>query len=149
MNTSNYSPNKSISKFAKKLRNDPGFMAFVLGEYIKAEGLHETQLINRLGTDESSFSRLAMCKRPRGSNFQQDLKLIAEYSAIQPHLIANIIRQVELFESFGEEKTKETANQISISLNAGFAAARDKIDTDAEESPTDSSIQESNDETIS
>lgn len=133
--------NNTYLLFVKKLKANPQFMSYVLYKFMKTERMKENDLISRLGTEEENFTRLAMCKRPRNEHFSNDIRIISEYCEIKTHQIANIIRQVEAIDFFTESETQTNALEGVNHLNAGFAAARDRTDTDlcdsTEELPED------------
>jgi hypothetical protein len=138
-----------LKLLAAKLKDNHGFMAWILSTYQQKEYIDDDHLMAQLKTNPEMFVRLALCKCPdsNSSIFASQVREIATYTNIDPEILANVIRQVESLDIFlrlpnrGEQSTKVARN-----IPSGFlAAARDK--TDGEETETGKSDSELNNET--
>ena len=124
----------ALAALARRLRNDPRYMSYVLAAYQKQEGLMDEDLIQELGTLPALVSRLAVCKRPDSSSahFAEQVRELADYTLIGEAQLAGILRQVEAIEKLaGRPTTLNTAEletQSSHSPTGLLAAARDRYE---------------------
>ena len=129
-----------LQAIARKLRDDPEYMAWILAAYQKLENLTDTQLRNKLGTNEHMLARLSLCKRPlpNSPDFQVQINQIVEYSNIDKLTLVNIIRLVDAltaFSSQGSVEDQEAASTHHLTAQRGLlAATRDKSDSETSQS---------------
>lgn len=110
-----------LAGLARRVENDPFFVASVLREYAHGEGLTEADLAARLGIPEEDLDRLRLCRcpDPAAPDFRRDLERIAAHTGAQPGVLAQIIRQVA---SLNTLRQAEHAD-------GGLRAARDREPT--------------------
>jgi hypothetical protein len=135
-----------LTGLTKRLKDNPGFMAYVLTTYQVQEHLHDDVLAERLDISPKMLARLALCKRPiaESSEFADQVRQIAAYTGIEPAILANIIRQVDGLNSLsgrpeGLDSTRSSARQQLYPQVEVFTAARDRC----EEEQNDSSGEDS------
>lgn len=89
-----------LSALARRLRNDPRYMSYVLAVYQRQENFMDVDLAQVLGTLPALVSRLAVCKRPDSSSaqFAEQIRELADYTLIDEVQLAGILRQVEAIE---------------------------------------------------
>lgn len=132
---------KQLASLAARLRDNPGFMAYVLAKYEQQERLSDETLAKDLGVTPAKLSRLALCKRPTGNSpqFADQVRQIAAYIGVDAAELARIIRQVDSLETLSQRhqgSKAEEARTGQLQLGRGLlAAARDRT----EESENDSS----------
>jgi hypothetical protein len=134
-----------LKLLAEKLKDNHGFMAWILSTYQQKEHIDDNHLMAQLKTTPEMFVRLALCKCPNSNseNFASQVREIATYTRIDPVILANVIRQVESLGILSklphraEQTDKKTRN-----IPSGFlAAARDKTDDEeAEAGKTDNGL---------
>jgi hypothetical protein len=109
--------NSAMQLLAEKLRGDPDFMAFVLDQFCRQEGISILELPDALGIMPEMVTRLALCRRPNPdtADFAKGIHEIADYTLADEAVLANIIRRVSSVHSLG------SANE-----EAFLAAARDR-----------------------
>jgi hypothetical protein len=142
-----------LQAIARKLRDDPEYMAWILAAYQKFENLTDTQLRNKLGTNEHMFARLALCKRPlpNSPDFQVQINQIAEYSNIDNLTLVNMIRHVDALTALsnqwvGEDRKADSAQDLPAQPGL-MAATRDKSDPETSQSEkSEDNSEEGNDE---
>lgn len=128
-----------LTNLADRLQSDPTYMAWVLQAYSRTEGLSPERLLDRLGIDPDMLTRLAICKRPVADSpqFAAQVVQIANYTAIDAGLLANVIRQVDALALLVKMRTAQeapTGNPASsLSLSGLMAAARDRAEENKEE----------------
>jgi hypothetical protein len=95
----------------------------VLARYRAQERLDDEGLSRHLGLSFDQLPWLALCRLPRPEWFSGDVIDIAERFAIDPALLASVIRQVDALSALKE------APDVDSGL---LAAARDRDDEDEE-----------------
>ena len=109
--------NPSLQLLAEKLSDDPDFMAFVLDQLCRQEGLSVLELPDALGIMPEMVTRLALCRKPNPDtvDFAKGVREIADYTLADEAVLANVIRRVSSVHSLGSAKEE-----------AFLAAARDR-----------------------
>jgi len=132
---------KYLAGLARRLKDNPGFMAYVLSVYQTQERLDDTALAEHLGTTVDLLSRLALCKRPSTASdrFADQVRQIAAYISTDPATVANIIRQVGSLETLAKrpaalDSDRQTARRSHAEAGL-LAAARDRGEADSDQSP--------------
>jgi len=115
-----------LESFAKRLEDDPFFLACAIRLYVESEGMGETQLAASLGCSREVLTQVKLCRAPAGEpkSFQADVDRIAARFGVRADVLASVARR-------GEVLLKLRPAQ---STNAAFMAARDRTD-DAEGQP--------------
>jgi hypothetical protein len=145
--TASANASRYLAGLARRLKDNPDFMAYVLSVYQTQERLDDTALAERLGTSLDMLSRLALCKRPstKPEQFADQVRQITVYVGIDSGVLANVIRQVDSLEALERQATALDSDRQATyrsHTEAGLlAAARDRSEAYSEESP--SSEQES------
>lgn len=140
---------KSLTAFARRLRNDPQFMAYVLVAYQTQEGLDVEGLAQLLGIWPEMLTRLGLCRRPSADTllFAEQVRAIADYTMTDEAQLANIIRQVDSLEKLTQRPASlavsDTESQMVTSLTGLLAAARDRDESENKPSPGSSSDSDS------
>lgn len=123
-----------LTGLARRLQNNPDFMAQVLTTYQKQERLSDQALVTYLDTTAKMLTRLALCKTPslNSPEFAKQVRQIAAYTEIEAGRIANIVRQVENLQTLASRpetdvRTETTAHQLQLSKGL-LAAARDRTE---------------------
>ena len=85
-----------IIGLAHRLKDNPGFMAYILSIYQMQEYLDDESLAEHFGITVDMLARLALCKCPsvEPGRFDSQIRQIASYVSIEPALLADVIRQV-------------------------------------------------------
>lgn len=128
----------ALAALARRLRNDPRYMSYVLAAYQEQEGLMDEDLAQELGTLPALVSRLAICKRPYSSSvqFAEQVRELADYTLTDEAQLAGILRQVEAIEKLTGRpatlSTTELERQSGLSPTGLLAAARDRYEQDDE-----------------
>jgi transcriptional regulator with XRE-family HTH domain len=107
-----------IASLARRVEDDPYFLAAALATYARAEALSDAQLAQRLGCTTAQLSAVRLCRKPRGSarEFQQDVERIAAAFQIDGTIIAEAVRLADSLQALGQ-----------VQVDAGFLmAARDR-----------------------
>jgi hypothetical protein len=112
-----------IEALARRVQNDPFFLASALASYARSEGLTHATMAARLGCDRGELSRIGLCRRPRPepAQFQEDIARVAAAFAISGDVLAEAVRRAETL----------AALRTSPPHDAGMLmAARDREDDD-------------------
>lgn len=110
-----------VAALARRVEDDPFFLAAALSTYARAEGLSDAQLAQRLGCATAQLSAVRLCRKPRNSTreFQLDVERIADAFQIDAVVIAEAVRLADSLRAF--EQVRE---------DAGFLMAARNRDTD-------------------
>ena len=130
--------NELLVSFARRLQQEPDFMAHILRVYLEQEHIGEDQLAAQLGIDGGSLNRLRTCRAPRAApeHFGADVQRIAQFTGADVTTLARVIRTATAVA--GLQKAPVSQQPVTSSspvplLRPGLlAAARDReADTDA------------------
>jgi len=94
---------------ARRVRNDPFFLASVLHEYARSEGLEEADLAAMLACPVEMLATLSLCRRPRPEPplFRHDVELIATRFGVRAEVLASIVRHVDALTSMRRDAAVE------------------------------------------
>ena len=129
-------PFAALAGLARRLRNDPRYMSYVLALYQQQEGLMDDDLTEALGTLPPLVLRLALCKRPDSSSaqFAEQVRELADYTLTDEAQLAGILRQVGALEKLAgrpvDIEAKESEARPGYSPTGLLAAARDRDEPD-------------------
>lgn len=86
-----------IAALARRLEDDPFFLAAALHEYARSEGFDEVRLAAHLGCPVETLSRLGLCRRPRPEppHFRRDVDQIAARFEVSADVLAQIVRRAD------------------------------------------------------
>lgn len=89
-----------IIRLARRVDDDPFFVASALREYAASENLDEAALAARLGCSVETLARVALCRRPHPSppRFREDLARIATRFGVKPDVLAEMLRRAAVLE---------------------------------------------------
>jgi hypothetical protein len=95
----------SLENLARKLRDDPRFIAYAMWIYQQREGLDGCALGLRLQTDSGMLTRLALCRRPdpNAPSVPEQLRELSNYTGINEALLTEVLAAT------GVEKAAELA----------------------------------------
>lgn len=134
----------SLSRLARRMQQDPRFMAYALSAYQQQEGLDTEGLAQTLGALPEMLARLSLCKRPdpNSPRFAEQVREIADYTLTDETQLANILRQVSSLEKLSQRQitlASPDTEELSVQPLAGLlAAARDRDESEEDiSSPSD------------
>jgi len=137
-----YSESKTgLSGLARRLQNDPRFMAYVLVAYGRQEGFDAEELSQELGMLPAMLMRLALCKRPISGapEFAEQVREIADYTLTDEIRLANVLRQVDSLEKLSRRSSAlappEAQSQLEAAFSSLLVAARDRDEDSEEQTP--------------
>jgi hypothetical protein len=86
-----------LDRLARRVEDDPAFMASVLAIYARSEGMDDAALARALGCSADQLASLRLCFRPRSepAYFRRDVQEIAAYFGIEPEVLAAIVRRAD------------------------------------------------------
>src|SRR5262249_41162891 len=87
--------NLYLERLARRVVDDPSFLASALAGYARSEGLDDAGLAARLGCAVPMLAALRLCRmpRPEAPFFWQDVERIAARLAMSPELLAEAVRR--------------------------------------------------------
>ncbi len=83
--------NLPIIELAKRTATDDAFIAFLVEQQARRDGLSWEQLAQRLKVEPVQLAKLALCKQPREEHFSQDVAQIAGYSGINRTMLLHFL----------------------------------------------------------
>ena len=98
-----------IETLAKRVQNDPFFLASALSDYAQSEGLNDLGLASKLGCSLEVLSPLRLCRRPRQepTSFRQDVEQITSRFGLKPNVLAEVVRRSDVLSTLRRGKTGE------------------------------------------
>lgn len=120
----------ALEQMARRVAQDPFFLACPLAEYARSERLDEAALAARLGCRVEDLTRLRLCRAPRAGevDFKTDVTAIATSFGIDIATLARAIRYGE-----GLARLREAARLASEPGH--MLAARDAVSDPPAECP--------------
>ena len=87
--------NAYLELLARRVADDPFFLAPVLNRFAHSEHLDDSALAARLGCDADALTRLRLCSNPPpdAPKFWNAIRQIAESAKIDPDILADIVRR--------------------------------------------------------
>jgi hypothetical protein len=84
-----------LEKLARRLENDPFFLACPLKLYQKSEGLSEDTLASGLKCSKEALLSVRLCRAPGGQedSFQDDIEHIAKRFSVDAGALAEAVRR--------------------------------------------------------
>ncbi len=86
-----------LKRLARRVENDPSFLACLLDEYARAEGLDDAALARELGCQPADLTGVRLCRAPRAdpASFRDDVRQVAQRFALPLDRFLEIVRQGE------------------------------------------------------
>jgi hypothetical protein len=105
---------KHLEHLARRLVDDPFFVACPLILYATSEGLDEESLASRLGCAKDAFKLICLCRAPAGQaeSFSDDIERIATKFSVDADLLAEAIRRGQAIYEM-KRKTKSAATLLA------------------------------------
>ncbi|RKH58224.1 hypothetical protein D7V93_17125 [Corallococcus llansteffanensis] len=111
-----------MKRAAKRSTTEPGLLGQVFATYQTLEHCSLEALADELGCDEQTLQMLALCRKPAGEAFAEQVKVICERFGLAPRPLVNMLRQVDIM---GGMET-HAANDSGRSVARLQLAARDR-----------------------
>ena len=85
----------NLENLARRLEDDPFFLACPLTLYATSEGLNAESLASRMRCSKENFTLVCLCRAPAGEaeSFQDDIDRIATKFSVDADLLAEAIRR--------------------------------------------------------
>ncbi|HZZ81446.1 MAG TPA: hypothetical protein VFE62_23290 [Gemmataceae bacterium] len=83
-----------LENLARRLADDPFFLACPLALFAQSENMNDTQLAQHLGCSAETLVKLRLCRAPKGEpkQFQDDVHRIAQKFGLQAAALAIAVR---------------------------------------------------------
>src|SRR4051794_35430441 len=84
-----------LERLARKVQDDPCFLAAALAIYARQEGLEDTALAAKLGCGVADLTGLRLCRmpRPKAPFFWQDVEQIVKRFPVEAEALAEMVRR--------------------------------------------------------
>ena len=114
---------KYLAGLARRLKDNPNFMGYVLAVYQAQERMDDSALAEHLDTTLDMLSRLALCKRPEtiSVEFADQVRQIATYINADPVMLANVVRQVDSLEELAKRPKALDSKGLKLSFQASIS----------------------------
>ena len=85
----------NLEHLARRLEDDPFFLACPLKIYAESEGLNEDSLAARLHCSKETYVLVCLCRAPMGDDesFQDDIERISAKFSVDADVLAEAIRR--------------------------------------------------------
>jgi len=111
-----------LKRAAQRSAEEAWMLGRVLERYRELEGCSSEQLATALGCTAEALPWLALCRRPEGEAFMEQVLVIAKRFALDPLRLSAVLRRVEVLDALGTRRDGgEAADADSLLL-----AARDR-----------------------
>ncbi len=80
-----------LRRMAEQAAADPDLMASLIAHIRQTEGLDADQVATRLGIDRDQMARLALCRRPAGMRFDEQVTQVATYVGMPRENLAGLL----------------------------------------------------------
>jgi hypothetical protein len=116
----------NLEHLARRLEDDPFFLACPLTLYAKSEGLNEGSLTSRLRCSKETFAVVRLCRAPAGDaeSFQDDIQRIATKFSVDAEVLAEAIRRGQAI--FQMKRGTESAATLLAARDANKKRPGDK-----------------------
>ena len=86
-----------LKRLAARVESDPSFLASLLSEYARAEGLDDAGLARDLGCKEDDLTGVRLCRAPRPdpAGFREDVRRVAERFSLDADRLMGVVREAE------------------------------------------------------
>ena len=108
-------------KLAQRASKDTTLMASLIDRFGEKENLRWEEIANRLWIDENSLAKLALCRRPRPSNYSEDVAQMAGYVGLDQENLTQFISNAEVANVQPRRKAKPIRRNENKSLFKRFA----------------------------
>ena len=119
---------KNLEHLARRLVDDPFFVACPLTLYANSEGLDDESLASRLGCTEEAFTSMCLCRAPAGEaeSFSDDIERIAAKFSVDADLLAEAIRRGQAI--YQMKRKTESASTLLAARDGSKKRTGDKGD---------------------
>ncbi|RKG70316.1 hypothetical protein D7V80_05435 [Corallococcus sp. CA054B] len=85
-----------MKRAAERSTTEHGLMGQVFAAYQSLEDCSANALADELGCDEQTLNMLALCRRPAGDAFAEQVQILCGRFGLEPFALVNVLRQVEI-----------------------------------------------------
>ncbi|MFP2897139.1 hypothetical protein [Corallococcus sp. 4LFB] len=111
-----------LKRAAERSTTEHGLMGQVFATYQTLEDCSANALADELGCDEQTLNMLALCRRPAGEAFAEQVKILCGRFGLESFALVNVLRQVEIM----GPSDSGAANEAPPRVTALQLAARDR-----------------------
>jgi hypothetical protein len=111
---------------AERSAQDPASLGYVFAQYRKHEGKSAEDLAAMLNCTLKVLDEISLCRRPDPERFAEHLRMIEKRFAVDPRLLAAVLRRVEVLDILPAEEEGGTA----VRDDSYLLAARDHSSDD-------------------
>ncbi|WP_147448681.1 hypothetical protein [Corallococcus terminator] len=97
-----------LKRVAERSRSQPGMLGHVFGMYQSLEDRSNEQLAVDLACSPETLNLLALCIRPEGEAFLDQVKDICRRFEVKPSALVTVLRRVEVMEALEEDSSNES-----------------------------------------
>lgn len=92
---------RAIDELARRVQDDPFFLAAALLAYTQSEGMDDTALAARLGCPVEALSPLRLCRRPHAEppRFRDDVARIAARFGLDADCLSEVLRRADALDA--------------------------------------------------
>jgi hypothetical protein len=121
----------NLEHLARRLEDDPFFLACPLTLYAKSESLDEDSLASRLRCSKGTFTLVCLCRAPAADaeSFQDAIEQIAAKFSVDADVLAEAIRRGQAI--FQMKQSTESAGTLLAARDGNKKRPGDKGGTDS------------------
>lgn len=92
-----------LARAAQRSQEEPWMLGHVFERYRELERCSQAQLAKELGCTREVLHWLSLCRRPEGDGFNEQASIIARRFGLELLPLVQVLRRVEVMETFSEE----------------------------------------------
>jgi hypothetical protein len=121
-----------LENLARRVEEDPFFLACPLRLYAQTEGLDETKLLAALECSKETLTMVRLCRTPRAESehFQKDIDQIVLRFPVNANVLAEAVRRGQVIMRMRQASGEMNATQPGAKVEFTLAARDEKGDPD-------------------
>lgn len=120
-----------LDALARRVQDDPDFLASALADYARSEGLSDAELAARLGCDVRQLSKLRLCRRPRlePDALQQDVTRIALAFSLDETVLLEAVRRADALSALRTSDAQAGLLMAARDRNGAESSTHDDVES--------------------
>lgn len=120
-----------LARAARRSQTEPGMMGYVFEQYRHLEGRSEEGLAKELGCSRDALHRMALCRCPEESRFEEQATAIATRFGVELLPLLNVLRRVEVMVDATATAAEQSPSKSDTLTGTSMrVAARDRTKGD-------------------
>jgi hypothetical protein len=101
-----------LESFAHRVESDPFFLACVLRDYARSEGLDDAALAAALGCNLETLTMVRLCRAPADYRFKEDIDQVVARFGLNHGVLVEAVRRGQAISSMKRQPVGETGGML-------------------------------------